>query len=451
MDDDSVSSANIEAFLDTSKKVPGRKKVQREDEEDSMRMDAMMTKIRETKEEFLDLLEKLSSTTAILQQNAAATAAAVSNVSAVVIKQQSEKKAAPTVTQIVAKNKKDSRRDQERKKRAEQAKHDEWRELEEEQRSLSVKQFDAGIANTKKHRTKITKKVTKKNASLGIKVKKHSIDENSGLISVMFKVHGEPDSWIKREDIWKKQNGSDYSIAWLKYVKDKSLPGEWGVRDEKINLIPDVGDQLDAPIGKQVNETNTKKRKGDKPSSTNGLECAGASGDGVLDKAGKARHKLEEAMKHKAECIGHLLDLKGIVFMQLKWENGGGFSERAVKTVMRTPIDKKVLEGTWMEYCQKEGYTDEMFCKKGISVVKLVTGHEYSICGRPVAVVEWNHGEKGQLVVHTAMEKKTDVNRMKALWTDYCTSINNQDEAFLKGHVDKNHKTVPSKKKRRRG
>ena len=104
-----------------------------------------------------------------------------------------------------------------------------------------------------------------------------------------------------------------------------------------------------------------------------------------------------------------------------------------------------------MEYCQKEGYTDEMFCKKGISVVKLVTGHEYSICGRPVAVVEWNHGEKGQLVVHTAMEKMTDVNRMKAAWTDYCTSINNQDEAFWKGHVDKNHKTVPSKKKRRRG
>ena len=168
---------------------------------------------------------------------------------------------------------------------------------------------------------------------------------------------------------------------------------------------------------------------------------------GAEEQGRKKKIEVTEA----AECEGHVLDEKGRVYMTIKWNGGkGGYNETAILTMMNTPHDKKILEGHWLEYCNQRGYTDDLFRKKGVSVVKLVLEHEWSPEGRPVAVVEYNHGENGRLVVYKALEKNNDRNGLMAAWTAYCNKIGVVDDAFLKGHVNKDHKEVQSKKRRRR-
>ena len=67
-----------------------------------------------------------------------------------------------------------------------------------------------------------------------------------------------------------------------------------------------------------------------------------------------------------------------------------------------------------------------------------------------MSVVEWNHGENGRLVVMKALEKNNDRNGLMAVWTAYCNKIGIVDDVFLKGYVNKDHKEVQSKKRRRR-
>ena len=227
----------------------------------------------------------------------------------------------------------------------------------------------------------------------GLIVKNHHRNMK-GKLMVVFELQSRKTRTILHKTIFMQRNGNPYIGPWRSYVESKGLPSFWSEMFEE--------DVIRRPV--------------------------------IIE---------------QAEIVSHLMDKRGLVFMNIKWEDGR-FSQYMVKKMLRTPFDKKVLEGPWNKYCTDKNYKNEMFQKQGIAVVKTVVEHKLSTDSRPEARLEWCHGEEGWLKVKIAMENKKDMNNMKAAWKDYCQRIENNDLAFLKGNMVKKDKRGQRRKKRRR-
>jgi hypothetical protein len=259
---------------------------------------------------------------------------------------------------------------------------------------------------------------SKNQAKDGVVVKKHSLSAGGG-VEVLFQVGQGKPVWMWVEEIWSPANLALYLPAWQKYCLKKQLP---------VNWMP-----LDA------NRHGAREDSAHKKSAPTGME---SNMNDISD---------TESEAEPAECYGHKLDDRGAVYMELKWKDTGDQSRGEVRAVMSKAYEKKKLGPTWMEYCNSKGITDDRFRIEGRSVVKLIRDHDWDKeTGRPLATIEWSHGETTTAVVYRAFEKKGDANGFEAAWIAYCGSIQVQDEAFLKGYVDKNKKAAAGKKRRRR-
>ena len=216
-----------------------------------------------------------------------------------------------------------------------------------------------------------------------------------------------------------------YLPAWQSCCKSKYLPPNW--RNTPQDTTPTLNDDNDADGTPEEASTNGEK---------------------VSDEKHATSHK-DEPEGEQAVCYGHILDKRGQVHMQLRWHNTGDESLGEVRKIMGDNFERKTLGKTWLEYCDKKGFTNLLFRMKGVSVVKSIKGHEWAQCGRTVACIEWDHGEETKGMVKDTMELNTDKNAFKMAWSTYCDSIGQTDEAFQKGHANKEKRSKINKKRSR--
>jgi hypothetical protein len=263
---------------------------------------------------------------------------------------------------------------------------------------------------------------SKNQAKDGVVVKKHSLSAGGG-VEVLFQVGQGKPVWMWVEEIWSPANLALYLPAWQKYCLKKQLPVNW------------------MPV--DANHHGARQENANKKSAPTGMES------NTID-AGDTESEAESEAE-PAVCYGHKLDDRGAVYMELKWKDTGEQSRGEVKGIMNKAYEKKKLGPTWMVYCERNGLTDDRFRMEGRSVVESILGHDWdNETGRPLATIKWSHGETTTAVVYMAFEKKGDANGFQAAWIAYCGRIQVQDEAFLKGYVDKNKKAAAGKKRRRR-
>jgi len=243
------------------------------------------------------------------------------------------------------------------------------------------------------------------------KVRKHSVDQDTGEVKGLFQLGRNDPEWIVMDEIWNPENKERYAPVWKEYCERKDLPMDWG--------NPDHAENKDGP----------KDDVGVVPSESAGSE-----------------EKTEEKEEVEAVCIGHHVDKKSLVHMVLRWADDPEDSLGKVAKIMDMAGERKAFGKTWFDYCDGKGIQDEVFRINGIARVVSVLGHEWDDQGRPVAEVQWKHGEVGKLVVATAIVKGCDSNKMKCTWEDYCVRIGATDEGFRGGHVDKEKRKNKSRK-----
>ena len=153
----------------------------------------------------------------------------------------------------------------------------------------------------------------------------------------------------------------------------------------------------------------------------------------------------------EADCCGHVLDDKGVVFMELKWKDNGFLSRAEVRKVMKNKREKKHYGHTWLKYCDENNLSNDKFRIQGQAILKRIKEHDWADCGRPRVTIEWEHGEETKPMVKDVSDVKGDGNGFGEAWTLYCNSIEIADDGFRKGHVDKSKKTLSKKKRKRIG
>jgi hypothetical protein len=308
----------------------------------------------------------------------------------------------------------------ERMKHLRQLKKQAKDEAEERRREQDVKQSSMtedlekhvksmqryGGAGTKKNTTGEGGQMRARAKTETLKVKRHSVDEETGEVKGQFQMGRNDPLWVVGAEIWNPANLELYAPVWREYCEKKGLPKNWGSPNESEE---------------------------------------GGGKDNALDGGGEE----EEA---EAVCLRHVIDNRAHVHMELKWKGENKPSCGRVDQVMGKVGERLVLGPTWLAYCHAKGYKDELFRMKGLARVDSVIGHGWDDNGRPVAQVQWVHGEVGNIVVATALEKKTDTNRMRQGWMAYCDKIDEKEEGFRLGHVNKEQRKKPSKQgaKRRR-
>jgi hypothetical protein len=205
-----------------------------------------------------------------------------------------------------------------------------------------------------------------------------------------------------------------YGPAWQEYCERKDLPANWGGPAE---------------------ENIAKERM--QGSAVRAETTCMDSVEGGTGTVGEAEELINDGGDDEAVCYGHRLDKKGMVHMELRWKDTGDESLGKVGKVMGSNQERRELGATWIAYCDRSGYRDDLFRMKGMARVELVKSHEWDDDGRPVAEVQWKHGEVGRVVVVDTLEKRSDNNRFRGAWLAYCESIGAKDEGFQKGYVDK--------------
>ena len=178
----------------------------------------------------------------------------------------------------------------------------------------------------------------------------------------------------------------------------------------------------------------------------------GPASDGKLaDSIDAGTNDGDEEDSEPAECIGHSLSDRGLVFMKLHWKDSKEKdSLHPVKGIMGSSLERKAFGRTWVAYCSSRGILEDQFRIMGVSVVEKVEGHDWAKCGHPVARIRWRHGEVASVLVKNAMEPKTaDNNGFKAAWEAYCTGIDGANEALIKGTMDASRKKPANKRQRR--
>jgi hypothetical protein len=123
--------------------------------------------------------------------------------------------------------------------------------------------------------------------------------------------------------------------------------------------------------------------------------------------------------------------------MVLRWSDDPDDSVAEVGLTMRIEKERKVFGRPWLAYCDRMGFKDDLFRIVGIERVETIINHEWNEAGKPVAEVEWKHGDVTKMVVLSLMESKTDLNKMKEKWEQYCDRIGCDDVGFRRGHVDR--------------
>jgi hypothetical protein len=207
--------------------------------------------------------------------------------------------------------------------------------------------------------------------------------------------------------IWDPSKMEQYAPAWREYCEKKGWPGEWG----------------------NPNATTSD--------SSGGEQNGGRAEDRTCG------DEIDEEEEVVAWCIGHQINSKGHVHMVLKWSDDPEDSLARVSKVMGVENERKAYGKTWLSYCDGKGFHDELFRTMGNAQVVNVLGHEWDDDGRPMAEVEWKHGEVDKIVVAAALEKNSDHNKMRACWAEYCGRIGNMDAGFGHGHVDKSKRKKP--------
>jgi hypothetical protein len=240
---------------------------------------------------------------------------------------------------------------------------------------------------------------------------------------VEVEVRGAKPVWMNVADFWKPENISLFLPPWKAYCKRKVLPLEW----------------RGAEGGYQQEEQGVMEEE--------------ARGDEVLTQYSQVALDEGEAEKEEeaepADCYGHALDDRGVVYMELRWKDDGSMSRATVKSVMGRDYERRTLSGTWLQYCDQIGKTGEMFRIHGVSTIASIKGHEFNDCGRPVVEIEWDHGETSKVMVKDAFERKGDANGFQVAWAAYCDSLGvAADDGMRKGHVDKDRKKVNKKKRK---
>jgi hypothetical protein len=280
-------------------------------------------------------------------------------------------------------------------------------ELEEDRRRMQHEQQNLLANDLDKHLKKMQRGSGGGGVQNGVakvktekyKVKKHSVDDETGEVKGLFQLGKNDAEWIGMDDIWNPANQEGYAAVWREYCERKDLPTDWGNPDGDKNEDPNE-------------ETAVRKNK----------DLAGSE---------------EEEEEEEAVCIGHHVDKKGLVHMVLRWTDDPDDSLGKVAKIMGMPAERKAFGQTWFDYCDGKGIKDEVFRIKGIARVESVLSHEWDEDGRPVAEVQWKHGDVSKLLVATAMEKGSDNNKMKWEWGAYCLRIGATEEAFRHGHVNK--------------
>lgn len=364
--------------------------------------------------------------------------------------------------QKVFKDKNEKRREHEKQKRDERDRQEELKRQQEEQRKK-------GVAKMKSSVDVYQQKISKEFAGR-VKIIKHSVNENTGVVTVNVELKGHNAVWMSVADFWRPENMVLYLPSWQKYCKSKQLPVEWR---NNSSVVEKVGGQRSNCNFKQQIADDKRKANAALPKDWDDLSSSDPE-PGVI---GKVEHGIDhnitstgsaslrkkedsdveseddsdiESEDEPAVCYGHVLDKRGVVHMLLKWNDDHIMSRASVKSVMNGSMyERKKLGGTWIKYCENNGFLDELFCKKGLSVVQEITGHDWGDCGRPFAIVDWRHGEKSRMLVKEAMEPKTDINGFKLAWKCYGEHIGNSDESFQKGNINKEKKTKKTMKRRR--
>jgi hypothetical protein len=351
----------------------------------------------------------------------------------VAVKNERKEAPLPASVGVHHKDRNAARREKDRKRKAEQDLEMEKRREQEEARLKRMDEIKNSVRMIEKKRTK--------EQNEKVKIKRHKTGANGAISSVQVQLDGGAMTWMSVESypmndsLWK----SAYNLYCQNRKKKRSSSPNLTKNDVDGNSKKKVKKgRLALPIGNPWINVNKDGEDGKEESSDVESE--------------KKESSDVESETEPATCNAHELDKKGLVYMILKWKDNGSTSRAKVKQIMAKPMEKMAFEKTWFEYCDKKGYDNNLFRNEGVSVVKLVKGHEWDEkSGRPVAHVEWLHGESTKVVVFDTIMKKTDGNGMKAAWVKYCQSIDNVSKGFVEGDVDKKHKqeTKTTKKKRK--
>ena len=318
------------------------------------------------------------------------------------------------------------RRAKYQKRREEQERMEQLRKEQELKKEKAVQDFHKHLKNVESNRSRCAKKgiteeqdaeakkkIKSTSKVLGqVKVKRHGKDKE-GKMKVLFRKADGEDEWLFLEDIWKPDNVPFYVPVWREYCQRKGFPINWGsaaatTADPFLSSAENQGEEYNPPTG-------------------------------------PPNYWEEEAV-----CVGHVLDDRGLVFMELLWKDDNSNSRAMVKKIMASNTERAQFGPTWNAYCDRMGFLDDRFRIEGTSLVDQIVGCSWSDCGRPMADIAWKHGDLTKVMVKDAMEINTDNNGFKEAWKDYCWSVGKTEESFLKGHVNKEFKKVTTKRKRRR-
>jgi hypothetical protein len=251
-----------------------------------------------------------------------------------------------------------------------------------------------------------------------------------GYLDALVQVGKEKEVWIPVFKFWHPHYVLSHLPEWHDYCKKKVLPDDWknlGHFKPHARVLAQEGESMQGIIANNKVET--------------------------LFMTPPTEAKV---VQEQAECVGHVLNTKGRVWMKLKW-----FDEKVpdsiheVKGVMMNDKEKRIFGKTWMEYCTKIGLEkDLVFADWGYSIVKSIIGHDWLECGRPVVEVEWRHGERSKEKVMDLLDTSKDQNNgFNREWNAYCDNLGDIDPGIRRGLVDKKRKVVmpgTSKRKRRR-
>ena len=292
----------------------------------------------------------------------------------------------------------------------------------EERREEGIKALLSDVKKVEQQRSRAAKNYKSESK---VTIKKHSMDR--GYLEALVQVGKEKEVWLPVFKFWHPHFAPSHLPEWHAYCKKKVLPDDWknlGHFKPHVRVLAGEGEGRQ---GINTVETHFKKPPNE-----------------------------DNFVQEQAECVGHVLNPKGRVWMKLKW-----FDEKIpdsiheVKGIMMNDKEKMIFGQTWMDYCRKIGLEkDLVFADWGYSTVKTIIGHDWLECGRPVVEVEWHHGERSKEKVmdllDTSKEKNNGFNRE---WNKYCDNLGDIVPGMRRGLVDKKQKVVmpgSSKRKRRR-
>lgn len=356
-----------------------------------------------------------------------------STASSVVLKQEAGKQSLANVAMIKGENiplastKNEKRKAMRNKKREDEETQACLMKEQEEKRKESAKSLLSSVNKVEQQRSRMAKNYKPESK---VTIKKHSMER--GYLDALVQVGKEKEVWLPVFQFWQPHYVLSHLPEWHDYCKKKVLPDDW----KNLGCFkPNATGLTREVVSMQgIVATNTVKTLLKQPPTEN------------------------KVVQEQAECVGHVLNSKGRVWMKLKW-----FDEKVpdsihdVRGVMFNKDERQIFGKTWMEYCRKIGLEkDLVFADWGYSIVKSIIGHEWLECGRPVVEVEWRHGERSKEKVMDLLDTSKDQNNGFNLeWNAYCDNLGDIVSGIMpRGLVDKKRKVnMPriSKKKCRTG